>query len=1126
MFSPQVGPSGRRIFSSTVNLSIPHNNMDTSGYHVEDQSFNSASAALNAYINHFEHSQGPISTPVAQRSGTNQFGHSSNRVFNTSLKIDGTHGASGGRTPRGGSTLKSRPTTADGPTPRQHYYRDVNDLIIPKSPLQLTAERSLQTGTRHTAKEERLYELRQMIDRSHDTLLNEEKKRKEVKDAVASSSKLLTDVTVDLSSLPSASAQPSLSSSCTDLLLGHHYTHQGQQNAHLDQHGTNLERHNTYRPQSDTILAHNDAVNLRPKQRESSKRTSSHVYGYKKSRRTQDTNGQRYGKQGQDDSNNGVSSFHSMYESYGSNGSRDSDDSLRHTDSSLRHNDSSLTHKESLRHNDLRLTHKDSSLRHDNSSVLRHNDSSLRHNNSSVPRHNDSSFRDNNSSFLRHSCSLFNSDSKYSSNKPTNNSTTYSRDMKPHMKNTSHTVDHSGEGHLAPSWIGDLVRSDIESTIINTGSSPLTRLGPTTGPKGRKPPSWIEDLDHSAIETILEEALKGGRTPPSWIADLEGSDLETVITGVQQLAANEGHPLPSWIEMLGGKSEIGTTEGVDSPLVPKRDHADHIRAWVNQLHVTKSPETPHIERHSDKCTSDVIRAEKSSKSHTADISTLKVISGGLHNEPQSKESAKNIQKDISKQGARPPPSWIDGLDKSEINTAPSWVNDMAKTDIESEVGEQILSKNQISSGGKVPSWVGRICPSNIQSTTQGYAPYHKDSPIWPNSKFNSLKKHNISESKDYINTTLDLSIGDLTNTYDTQYKDSEHIANNKPESNFKRRHFGDSLASGDTNDLLLSSSHGRPTNIDRISRRASNVVKTSDVQPTTSKIESKLLSQVQARDTRSDFSKQYMNKENIAAEPYMLNSKLAEYKDRYNTKEGSENTIELAYKDAFCRVAREQALGRQSSGTQPPERQGSDKLQTPDNIIYRVETPTKDLITHGGGKAIESPSTTVVLEGDRSWEKPIPYKPPAINTPDKMEQHQYKTHETFKTYSPRLSGTDQPGSMEALKVMLFKLQDVQSTFDTTDGNLFDVSSHPSADIEPITADKQKDIFSVENSESQSEHFSNEQGKEKLERAFAHLSKLKQIFTVNHHEEDVALGAKSGPGGSSTIDYTVSTSTME
>lgn len=73
--------------------------------------------------------------------------------------------------------------TGSETSPKQ-YKRDVNDLLLPRSILSQTVDRSLQTGVRHTQQEKRLYENKKLLDESYERVVQHcqrSKKREFVK---------------------------------------------------------------------------------------------------------------------------------------------------------------------------------------------------------------------------------------------------------------------------------------------------------------------------------------------------------------------------------------------------------------------------------------------------------------------------------------------------------------------------------------------------------------------------------------------------------------------------------------------------------------------------------------------------------------------------------------------------------------------------------------------------------------------------------------------------------------------------------------------------------------------------------------------------------------------------------
>ncbi|XP_067665727.1 uncharacterized protein [Haliotis asinina] len=129
----------------------------------------------------------------------------------------------------------------------------------------------------------------------------------------------------------------------------------------------------------------------------------------------------------------------------------------------------------------------------------------------------------------------------------------------------------------------------------------------------------------------------------------------------------------------------------------------------------------------------------------------------------------------------------------------------------------------------------------------------------------------------------------------------------------------------------------------------------------------------------------------------------------------------------------------------------------------------------------QSPSTDVVLDGDRSWEHPVgAYKSPVYV--DDRKQIGSALRSVKKTPSPTLTGSEQPGSIEALKNMLFKLQAEESTSATGSKTM----SNP-LDLPAL----------------QDYNFQGEPGGQSLEKALVHLSRLKNLVQTSQVPSDSA-----------------------
>ncbi|XP_071844812.1 uncharacterized protein [Apostichopus japonicus] len=87
------------------------------------------------------------------------------------------------------------------------YQRTVEGLLLPKSVLSRTVNRSLETGKGNTKEELHLYHMRQIIDDSFNEILQKDKQRHDAEDSIAESEILArAAVSSDVSSLPDPSS--------------------------------------------------------------------------------------------------------------------------------------------------------------------------------------------------------------------------------------------------------------------------------------------------------------------------------------------------------------------------------------------------------------------------------------------------------------------------------------------------------------------------------------------------------------------------------------------------------------------------------------------------------------------------------------------------------------------------------------------------------------------------------------------------------------------------------------------------------------------------------------------------------------------------------------------------------
>lgn len=151
-------------------------------------------------------------------------------------------------------------------------------------------------------------------------------------------------------------------------------------------------------------------------------------------------------------------------------------------------------------------------------------------------------------------------------------------------------------------------------------------------------------------------------------------------------------------------------------------------------------------------------------------------------------------------------------------------------------------------------------------------------------------------------------------------------------------------------------------------------------------------------------------------------------------------------------------------------------------------------------KRSKSPDTDIVLDGDRPWEKTISYKAPVcVHNTNKVQADEQANY----------SGGSQPGSLEALKNMIFKLQQEAVHTDSEDEGS---RSKLSERVHKLKAEAASLGIAVDNIGNNGEpitgtiptlngyDFQGEPGGQSLEKALVHLDRLKTLVSKNTQGE--------------------------
>ncbi|XP_076465648.1 uncharacterized protein LOC143297276 [Babylonia areolata] len=176
-------------------------------------------------------------------------------------------------------------------------------------------------------------------------------------------------------------------------------------------------------------------------------------------------------------------------------------------------------------------------------------------------------------------------------------------------------------------------------------------------------------------------------------------------------------------------------------------------------------------------------------------------------------------------------------------------------------------------------------------------------------------------------------------------------------------------------------------------------------------------------------------------------------------------------------------------------------LDDPTLTPARQSQAVSALKKNGGGGGVRGDDADLdLLEGDRPWESQVPsFKSPVYVGSSSPEN---ANGSMSRPETPTLSGGQQPGSMEALKQMLFRLQTEESSSSAP-------PQHPAPPPPPASA-----LVAVSQDNKEAElmpalkdyDFEVEPGGQSLERALVHLGRLKTLV-----QNGTAPAPPSGPG---------------
>ncbi|XP_077870329.1 uncharacterized protein LOC102800827 [Saccoglossus kowalevskii] len=480
-------------------------------------------------------------------------------------------------------------------------------------------------------------------------------------------------------------------------------------------------------------------------------------------------------------------------------------------------------------------------------------------------------------------------------------------------------------------------------------------------------------------------------------------------------------------------------------------------------------------------------------------------------------------------GGRPAPSWVQDMDTMSARCAPSWVQDLdtvSACHAPSWVQDLDLSGN---SGHPAPSWIQDLDSSDISNLTQSSVKLLDIARRRCRNRKNSKLSEEGVLLKRY-GSAADLLMSDSS---DWQVEEFEHIP--KAARLSHRNENAYSLSSDSSGDLKAKKRILTTPEKNGIKHELHRWGKHSKENSNASQEVDSYIQAAVGRKLNFKYSKDdsdISTNDSFFLPPSRRNlpkRPLLPVHDTENTsyfrRSNSENHDYLKRAQSFSKITstntddlinasprgtalkagihmNRRAVSAESVSSDLPARQVA--LQDPvvHAILAKAEqvlhTPvpqlkfkSKDLTT--------SPLTEDVLDGDRSWEKNLPcLKPPrhvgerssrASENPtiiDKFLEDCLQSNKEMRGRSdddsPRLTGGEQPGPVEALKTMLFTMQKVAAEENSS------TSSSPTV---------------------QKLDFESEAGGQSLQRAMQHLFRLKTL--VNSDTETGSQQSVSSAG---------------
>ncbi|XP_035828783.1 uncharacterized protein LOC101849746 isoform X2 [Aplysia californica] len=437
------------------------------------------------------------------------------------------------------------------------------------------------------------------------------------------------------------------------------------------------------------------------------------------------------------------------------------------------------------------------------------------------------------------------------------------------------------------------------------------------------------------------------------------------------------------------------------------------------------------------------------------------------------------------------PDWVEQLDCSVKKSVPSWVGELSPSEAsESLWAHEVLLQNKDNKRPNgVPSWIHEVEKSDItvDDVSNVTGKFRSPSVLKVTPKTNRKRDGlNIDQcDHDVSHLTSDSRPG-------LNYSDLMTSLPQTPNGGSKHVTFTESLR--DQNDSSTRQRQQQPHSLPLPEGQTSTPLHPSLSRPAASKM------------FDSDFNGEAFLRNNILPQTARLKKSIDNFvsssenlQRKHNSSSSSDTGSDCKSLDTLALLSGKPLSRADITGASsiPKDSNMASKSFSTSPTVSPVNPAGSPVMTNGHDQ-----DSSDGLDGDRPWERVTStFKAPVpVDDADCLGKSLSNRASPAKGIDNTLSGGKQPGSMEALKNMLFKLQAEETSNQegtTVDKVALDQSqeSQSSAGMAMIPA-------------LQGYDFKMEPGGHSLEKALVHLNRLKKLVKTNSEEQGDGQGAHS------------------